>query len=264
MGKFCRSCGSECVAVNLGPIEDAKPERTFAQSVGPAFLYPFQGDGFILLFSGGLLYLLMDAAGFIAKYAGMVGFMAILFLTVLGGGYLVSYMRRIVTSTAAGEDNMPDWPDLGDLGSDIIVPFLQLIGTLAFCFAPAVVLTLYAPAASPWIVGVIIASMFVGCLYFPMAFTAVAMFDTVLAVNPLLVVPSILKIPLAYLAAVALFAAVLLVRWLGHTLLPLILPVPVLPWVLGNLLGLYLLTVEMRILGLLYAAKKADLGWFNR
>jgi hypothetical protein len=264
VAKFCRSCGVECAPYDPGPIQVVEPEKTFGQRVGTAFLYPLQGDGIILLFTGGLFYMLIDAAGFISRFAGMVGILAIVFLTILGSGYLVSYMRRILTSSAVGENSMPDWPDLGDLSSDILLPFMQLSTTVAFCFAPAIALTVYAPPESPWIVSAIIASVFIGCVYFPMAFTAVAMLDTVMALNPLLVIPSILKIPFAYLAAVALFAAVLLVRWLGHTLLPMIVPMPFVPWIVSNFLGLYLLTVEMRILGLLYLTKKDDLGWFNR
>jgi hypothetical protein len=264
VGKFCRSCSVECVPLNPGPIPVAEPKRTFAQRVPAALLYPLRGDGFILLFTGGLLYLLMDGAGIVSRFAGMVGVLAIVFLTVLGSGYLVAYMRRIVTSSAAGENTLPDWPDLSDLGSDIILPFLQLAGTVAISFAPAIVLTIFPPEDSPWVGGVVIASVLIGCFYFPMAFTAVAMFDSVTAVNPLLVIPSILKIPLAYLSTVMLFAAVLILRWLGHTFLPRILPVPILSWSICSFLGLYLLIVEMRILGLLYWTKKDELAWFNR
>jgi hypothetical protein len=42
------------------------------------------------------------------------------------------------------------------------------------------------------------------------------------------------------------------------------LPVPILPDVLSEFASLYLLTAEMRILGLLYWTKKDDLGWFSR
>jgi hypothetical protein len=199
----------------------------------------------------------------VSRYAGMTGALAIVFLTVLGSGYLVAYLRRIVTSSATGENTMPDWPDLSDLGSDILVPFLQLAGTVAVSFAPALVLTLFPPADSTWVGGVVLASMFVGCLYFPMAFTAVAMSDSIAGVNPLLVIPSMLKIPWAYLFTVMLFAVILIVRWLGHTYLPRILPYPMLSWSLCNFLGLYLLIVEMRILGLFYWSKKAELGWLR-
>ena len=161
---------------------------------------------------------------------------------------------------------MPDWPEFTDFGS-VASPFFQLLGTVIFSFSPAIALTIYALTATeggPWLGWTTTAAIIFGCLYFPMAFLAVAMYDSVGAVNPLLIIPTILKIPLEYLVTVGLFAIILLVRWLGNKLLPGILPVPVLPSLLSNLLGLYLLTVEMRILGLLYWTKKREFGWFRQ
>jgi hypothetical protein len=107
----------------------------------------------------------------------------------------------------------------------------------------------------------------IGCIYFPMAFTAVAMFDSVAAVNPLLVVPSIMKIAGSYFLTIAIFAAVLVLQWLADTVLPAVLQVGfggrILFWIVSNFVGLYLLVVEVRILGLLYRARQEELGWFN-
>ena len=46
-----------------------------------------------------------------------------------------------------------------------------------------------------------------------------------------------------------------------HRLLEKLLPIPLLPTVITSLIGLYLLVVEMRILGLLYRSNKDSLGW---
>ncbi|HKI68916.1 MAG TPA: hypothetical protein VKA67_04965, partial [Verrucomicrobiae bacterium] len=128
---------------------------------------------------------------------------------------------------------------------------------------PAAVLTIAAPDNSPWLGWVMTTSIICGCVYFPMAFSAVALFDTVTAVNPLLVIPSILKIPWEYLTTVALFGLMLLIRWVGKTFVVALVPIPVLPNAFFSFISLYLLTVEMRILGLLYWTKKAELGWFR-
>jgi hypothetical protein len=97
-----------------------------------------------------------------------------------------------------------------------------------------------------------------------MAFMAVAMFDSLGAVNPLLLIPSILKIPKEYALAIVLFVVILILRWLGETVLPDLLGIPyILPSIFANFFGLYLLAVEMRILGLLYLTKKDELGWFG-
>ncbi len=98
-----------------------------------------------------------------------------------------------------------------------------------------------------------------------MAFLAVAMFDSLAAVNPLLIIPSILKIPKEYAMAMGLFLVIMLLRWLSQSVLPQWLGIPyILPAILGNFVGLYLFAVEARLLGLLYFAKKAELGWFGR
>jgi hypothetical protein len=261
-GRFCRTCSVECLA--LKPvIQEEEVEQSFPQLVRSAFVYPLKGDGIMLLVGGGIFFLLLDGARYLAKFALFYGLVAMLVLTVFGTGYLVSYLRRILTSSAAGENTMPDWPDFTDYGSDILSPFLQFLGTVMFCFAPAIVLMFAAPADSAWLGWTVFALVLLGGLYFPMAFAAVAMFDTVMAVNPLLIIPSILKIPLAYLLTILVFMAVLVVRWLCQTFLASVISPPILSWVVSGFLGLYLLVVEVRILGLLYRTKKEELGWFN-
>jgi ABC-type sulfate transport system permease subunit len=98
-----------------------------------------------------------------------------------------------------------------------------------------------------------------------MAFAAVAMFDSLAAVNPLLVVPAILKVPKEYALAIVLFAVILILRWLGEKVLPELLGIPfILPSIIANFFGLYLLAVEARVLGLLCLTKKDELGWVGR
>ena len=57
--------------------------------------------------------------------------------------------------------------------------------------------------------------MVLGCLYFPMAFLAVAMKDTALAANPLVVIPAIFKVPLGYLVTSIVVIGIYLVRLFG-------------------------------------------------
>ncbi len=261
--KFCRACGAECVPLHVPLARPEAPAGFFAQLPG-AFSYPMRGDGVVLLVAGALFYSLLHAAMYLARFAPIYGLVAVAFLTIFGGGYLTSYLRRILTSSAMGEDTMPDWPEITDFSSDVLLPLFQLLGTLLACFAPAIALMIFVARGHPGAGWTVVAGIIFGCVYFPMAFLAVAMFDTVTAVNPLLVVPSMLKIPLEYLVTLGLLAAVLLVRWAGDLLLPQLLPVPVVSVVLANCLGLYLLTVEMRILGILCRARQDELGWFNR
>jgi hypothetical protein len=95
----------------------------------------------------------------------------------------------------------------------------------------------------------------------PMALLALAMYDTLLALNPVLILPSILRAPVEY-AATCLVLGLLALgsvaaqRWLNANA-----NVPVLAPVVGEFLLLYTLTVVMRVAGLLYCAKKDRLHW---
>ena len=93
-----------------------------------------------------------------------------------------------------------------------------------------------------------------------MAFLAVAMDDSLLGLNPMLVVPSMLRVPFEYL--VTCMMTVLLLVLLGmRSLLTGVLDQPIIGEVLGMFLVLYFAVVEMRLLGLLYYTKKDRLGW---
>jgi hypothetical protein len=263
---FCRACSVECSPLKQVPVQAASEVSFFRLACG-AFGYPIKGDGLILLIGGGILFLLIDGATFLAKFAFIYGLIAVIFLTVFGVGYLTRFLQNIVVSSARGENEMPDWPDLTDYSSEVTTPFFQSLGLVLFCFAPAIVLTLYAFHAGEggaWLGWAITTSIFFGAIYFPMAFMAVAMFDSLAAVNPLLLIPSILKIPKEYSLAIVLFVVILILRWLGEKVLPGLLGIPyILPSIVANFFGLYLLAVEMRILGLLYLTKKDELGWFG-
>jgi hypothetical protein len=99
--------------------------------------------------------------------------------------------------------------------------------------------------------------------------------DSFIAANPLTVVPAILKVPLEYLVTLILLATVFGLRWLGDMVLPALFPrgltthsMPKLMAFLGaeafwSVACLYLLTVGVHILGVLYVSKKERFGWLN-
>jgi len=90
------------------------------------------------------------------------------------------------------------------------------------------------------------------------------MFDTVTALNPMALVWSILRIPGHYVVAAVAFGLVIGAYIFCDAFVGTILPVPFVGSLVAGCLNLYLLAVAMRILGLLYWTKKAELGWFIR
>jgi hypothetical protein len=242
-------------AIPLLPQLATLDDKTFIQLVGSAFAYPFKHDGLVLLIVGTFFYLVIN---FLGSHAMIAGFVLMLF----GTGYLLNYMQRILTTSAMGENRMPDWPDFSDM-EDIVNPFVQTLGTVLFSFGPLILLKIFAPADAAWKNWALIAAVIWGCVYFPMSFTAVAMFDSLGALNPLLIISSIAKIFTPYLLTIILLSAIVSAILFGIPLLENILPIPFLPSIISEFLSLYLLTVEMRILGRLYWTKKNELGWFN-
>ena len=261
---FCRGCAMECTPLIPTFHMDEPEDLSFIAQAITAFKYPLTGDGAMLIGTGTIFFLILDGAKMLARFAPIYGWAAMAILTVFGIGYLTVYLRLNLSATALGEDRMPDWPEM----SGIVAAFFELLGTVFFCFAPAIGLTIYAAVHggdgdTAWLGWATTALILLGCVYFPMSFMAVAMYDSVTAVNPLLVIPSIAKVLREYVLTVVLLAFILILRWLLKNYLATILPVPLLPTILSSLLGLYLLIVEMRILGLLYRNKKYELGWFT-
>src|SRR5205807_3578868 len=110
----------------------------------------------------------------------------------------------------------------------------------------------------------LIPALIFGCLYFPMAFLAVAIKDTVMAANPLVVVPSILRVPVEYLVTAILAVGVFASRWAGDAVSTLMGQRSLMTTSMSEMflmfglralwafVSVYLLTVTTRILGLLY------------
>jgi hypothetical protein len=261
--KFCRQCGTECTPVQVSIQPAAKPKGFFALLPG-AFLYPFRGAGVLVLVFATLVFAGLDII--------MRSWWSFL-LVAAALGYVFSFMQNIIHTTAAGDDEMASIPGM----DDVFGGFFRLAVTVTICFGVPIGLLIAKffseesniPAMAIW------GTAALGCFYFPMAFLAVAMKDNALAANPLIVIPSIFKVPLEYLIAAFLVLTMLGIRFAGTMAIA---------WATGEtratkdmsmlfiafgvracftLINVYLLTVSMRILGLLYRTKKQELGWFS-
>ncbi len=262
MHKYCRHCGAECVPVQVVLQRAAGPQGFFARLPG-AFIYPFRGSGLLVLIISAVALGLMDAIGF--------GIFTVLpYIMFLG--YLFSYMQNIINATANEEEQMPDLPGF----DDVFGGAFRLIVTVLACFGLPVaffVLMKFFEVEIP--TSALIATMILGCLYFPMAFLAVAMKDSALACNPLVVFPAILKVPVGYLCTVMIVVGVFGLRLLGdftmglvqsegyHTRQMSVLFISFGVRAIWGLARVYLLVVSMRVLGLLYASNKEKFGWFD-
>jgi hypothetical protein len=260
--KFCRHCGAECAPVQ---VQVHRPvTKSFFRQLPGVFIYPFKGSGLLMLIGGTIVFACLDVIS-----AGIFSLVA----KMLAAGYLFSYMQNIIHSTASEENEMPELPAMDGL----IGAFFTFAGTVVMSFGPAIgmaVAKYFFDIDIP--TSALVAVMILGCLYFPMAFLAVAMKDTVMAANPLIVIPSILKAPVEYIVASLMLTGVFGMRALGAILSAMaksesystrdmsVLFIAFGMRIFWSFASVYLLTVGMRILGILYLTKKRDLAWFDR
>jgi len=254
--KTCRSCGSICVSLHPYTAEIESAPRGFASQIPQAFKYPLRGDGILLLVGGVVFILVLDL---VVRFSFLISGL----VSLGGGGYLAAYYQRILVSSGQGEAEMPTWPDFTSF-SDLLPPLGQCLATLLISFGPAMVLSAIPAELIPWKNWGVVAALLGGCVYFPMAFTAVAMADSVAALNPLVVIPSILRLPLDYSLSVILLVGLFVLEEFGTKLLAHLLPIPLVPGLVSGFVGLYLLCVMLRLMGVLYFVHKDDLGWFRR
>jgi hypothetical protein len=273
--KNCRACQVECVPLQVH-LQAINAPKSFFASVPGAFVYPVRGSGVFIMLIGMLIFVGIRLGTLMMAGGGVRGIGMGFIMSVLLGGYLFTFLQNIIHSTAAGDSEVPDLPGINFL-EDVLLPFFRLLGLIVVSFAPAVALLIFTLAtASPMAAIGMLPAVLLGCVYFPMAFLAVATLDSVGAVNPLVIIPSILKVPLEYIVTVVILASVLIFTKVGDIVLTLAFPKGMLTQSVGELvamfavkfvwgfIGLYLLTVNTRILGLLYLTNKDKLNWLGR
>ena len=258
--KTCRACGTELTPVQVAASRQGG--KSFYARLPATFLFPFKGSGVFILIIATIVFTALDFVS-----GGIFG----IFMKMAVLGYLFLFLQAIVHATASDDDEMPGLPG----GDDVFGAFFQLAGSVMVSFGVAIGLgaakvffDVDVPAAG------LLAAILFGCFYFPMAFLAVAMKDSVMAANPLVVLPSILKVPAEYVVTVIFLTVVFGFRKLGDYTMGLLFSASLTTKSMATFFGmaaarafwafasLYLLTVMMRILGLLYVTKKHKLGWF--
>ena len=258
-GRFCRKCSGECVAMNVQLIAPVDHHANFFASIPGAFAYPLKAKSLSFLIFGTLFFALVD---FLGSYS--------LYLRVVYVGYTFAYLQRLIHTAAQGSDEAPGWPDISAFWDDIMIPFFQTLGLFIVSFGPAMGIAIWLGAdvaktadAAPWKLVLLGVTILGGAIYYPMALLALAMLDSIVSANPLVVIPAIMRVPLEYLVVLVITGFIFAVKVAEGFLADLI-PVPALPDLIAAGIGLYFLTVQGRMLGLMYYAKRDKLGWFNR
>lgn len=274
--RTCRQCAAHVTPIQVKLQRAAGPKGFFARLPG-ALIYPFRGMGVFMLIVLTVLFMCIQGGGLMLLSGGVRGPGMGFILMTLAAGYLFSYMQAIIHTTAAEDREMPQLPGVSSIWDDILLPCLQMLAMMGVCFGPAKALEFAAiKLENPALVIATIPAWIAGCIYFPMAFLALNILDSVMAVNPLIIVPSILRVPLEYLTTLAILAGLLTLRWVGDIVMVMLFPkglsthsmselfTMIALWAFWAIAKSYLLTVNMRVLGELYVAKKEKLAWLHR
>ncbi len=220
-----------------------KPERVgdFARLLPGVWKYPVRGHGWLALLAGAIVFGLLALA---LKWGGRMVPGAALIVGASFGSYLWMFYLSIVSSTADGADELPDWPDLGT-AHERVLPLLRLAAALALCLTPAAVgwFAFHVPAMG------FLALLVAGLTYLPICILALALGGRMVDLSPHKLLPAVARAGPAYLVACGALLLVFGVRWVVQAVLG---GFPLLEALAGGLLGSYFLTVQMRIIGLLY------------
>jgi hypothetical protein len=244
-------------------------EPSFYRLLPGAFGYPFNKSGVIVLVIGAILFAFLDFLINVStpSISGRIRITRFsILISVISIGYLYAIMQRIIVHSAQGDDELPDFPELSEWWSDILLPFLFLLGVTLVSFGPGFALLIFSGEneALEWLS---IAMLGFGAFYFPMALLAVAVSDNFIGLSPHIVVPSMFRVFLPYTLAFAMLAGLFLLRVAGGVAIRFV-PLDQLPWKIAAMLSmgfvsLYLLTVNMRVLGLLFRSYRQRLGWLG-
>jgi len=274
--RICPQCGCRVnplrAAVSVpaiargAPQAPTRPKAFFPELVG-AFAYPFKGNGPWLVIGWTVFVLVSDAASYFCGFAGLLGLLGLGLIWVFLTGYLCAYVIKALVSSAGGEDELPELVRFSSWWDDILHPILLLAGTVAVFLLPAAayyLVNISADSAGTAIYTgsgpILVLLLGVGSFLLPMGLLSVAMYDSFRGLNPLRIFLSIARVPGPYTIA---WVLILLVAALRRVVSAHLGGIFIISSLVQAPAGFYFLIVEMRIIGLIYAAYSRRLNWFD-
>ena len=254
----CPACRGICVNLDQHRQALAKEHATFASLLSGAFKYPLKQNGPMILICGTIFFGFLDLAKLVLGSFKMFGWlgMAYWLTIIMSVGYLFAFMQNIIVSSSQGEDNVPGWPEVSGFWDDMVVPFFRFITISAVCVGPGIAAMISVS------VGLGIPILLLGLFCLPMALLTVSLAGGIGGLNPLIIFSSITKIPGPYLIACVVLLLVVGLETVCEAMVSFS-AIYIIPTLIAKFISLYGLTVEMRILGLLYYTNKDKLSWFH-
>lgn len=213
------------------------------------FTFAWRGKGKFLLITCSVLSVMTDLVG-LAPLLGV-------FAKILLLGYFFAIYYQLIQSTAVGEKEAPEFPDVSDLWGDIIWPVLQICIITLVSFTPYIFYSIWSmdesenPLLQYGLLGF-------GIVYFPMATLAVVILGSTRALSPHIVLPAIIRVGRLYWYGVVLLLGMYFVSGLidalfsGHVIIRSLIMAVV---------SSYVFMTNARILGIVYRERKEELNW---
>jgi hypothetical protein len=193
------------------PRAEAPESPPFWTDLGSVLSYPFRGRG-LGVFVGASIFFAVGEI--VATFNVFFGWFAMLCLI----GYLAAWHFDVLSRTAAGKDDPPEFPELITVIDSCVAPFFGLCASVLFSFAPMLVIValMIQGTLSPATGGVALLLAIVPCGFvFPMTLTVRGLTQSSAdAMNPARVYGSIGRVLPDYVAA---FVA-LCVLWFAWSL----------------------------------------------
>lgn len=249
----CPDCRSE-----LHPVDDEadasiagiEHEHTpsFWAALPGAFVYPFRDGGWMMLLYAGIFSGLVGVGALVPLF----GLIPLLWF----GGYLLNYFMEVANASANGDDDLPHWPPWSDVWASSIGPLVRVTFLWAVAFGPFFA-ALYHPDAGETAIW---ATLGWAALYLPMGFLGISLDQSIVGVNPIRAIVSMVKIPLHYLAACVVLAVA---GGASTALQGALAESGIAGLVAATFVSVYFLAVESRILGYMYFANRRRLAWYG-
>lgn len=223
-------------------------------------LYPFRKQGKYIIITAALLMGVISLFRMITNHIPYIGRLISMFTGIICC-IIPAYFVEVLTHTASGDEEPPDWPQIADWRKDLIRPACLLLIAAATSFFPTLVWWIAGRyGLVPKQIAVLILLGSLGMFYLPMAILATVLFDGFHGLSPLIVAPAILKTLPEYGLVVILFLGLLGMFFVGGIIIP---QIPILRSMLAGVVFMYCLTIQARILGVLYWKYASRIGWFD-
>lgn len=232
------------------------------------FAFPFSMSGVIHLLLFWFCPFLLGFFGRMAAYGCCYFSLIVLGLYIAMIGYLYYYLSNCVIAAAKDERSAPDVSfEDPPAFTDLLRRFLLILACTLFCFGPVVIymfyfyIRLFAPAGGNaelpgWQGDPVYWLLYgLGVFFYPMFMLAVSMFDSATALNPFLIIGSIVRTFLPYCGLAVIFCAIGLFINVIRRLQPG--GIPLLIWGLD----VYLVFVAAYILGRFFRHYEDRLNW---